>query len=112
MALVLGYDDGFGLDVIALVGRLCHAGHRSVPEIHAESIRRGVVIYVRGVGNCTRTDGQYHLFVAVLVHWPANPVRFGHSQVVGGARVPLPGKPDRISRLVYWIVQRRIVLGG
>jgi hypothetical protein len=41
----------FGLDVIALVGRLRHAEHRSVPEIHAELTRRGVAICVRSVGN-------------------------------------------------------------
>jgi hypothetical protein len=41
----------FGLDVVALVGRLRHAEHRSVPEIHAELARRGVPICVRTVGN-------------------------------------------------------------
>jgi hypothetical protein len=41
----------FGLDVIALVGQLRHAEHRSVPEIHAELIRRGVPICQRSVGN-------------------------------------------------------------
>lgn len=41
----------FGLDVIALVGTLRHAEHRSVPEIHAELVRRGVPICVRSVGN-------------------------------------------------------------
>jgi hypothetical protein len=41
----------FGLDVIAAVGRLRHAEHRSVPEIHAELARRGVAICVRSVGN-------------------------------------------------------------
>jgi hypothetical protein len=41
----------FGLDVIATVGRLRHAEHRSVPEIHAELARRGVPICVRSVGN-------------------------------------------------------------
>ena len=41
----------FGLDVIALVGRLRHAEHRSVPEIHAELVRRGVPICQRSVGN-------------------------------------------------------------
>jgi len=40
-----------GLDVIATVGRLRHAEHRSVPEIHAELSRRGVAICVRSVGN-------------------------------------------------------------
>ena len=42
----------FGLDVIALIGTLRHAGHRSVPEIHAELIRRGVAICVRSVASC------------------------------------------------------------
>ena len=41
----------FGLDVIALVGRLRHAEHRSVPEIHAELVRRGVSICTRSVSN-------------------------------------------------------------
>jgi hypothetical protein len=41
----------FGLDVIALVGRLRHAEHRSAPEIHAELTRRGVPICLRSVGN-------------------------------------------------------------
>src|SRR3954454_18438887 len=41
----------FGLDVIALVGRLRHAEHRSVPEIHAELARRGVPICPRSVTN-------------------------------------------------------------
>jgi hypothetical protein len=41
----------FGLDVIALVGVLRHAEHRSVPEIHAELVRRGVPICARSVGN-------------------------------------------------------------
>src|SRR3954447_6439671 len=41
----------FGLDVIATVGRLRHAEHRSVPEIHAELARRGVPICARSVAN-------------------------------------------------------------
>jgi hypothetical protein len=44
-------ESEFGLDVIALVGRLRHAEHRSVPEIHAELLRRGVPICVRSAGN-------------------------------------------------------------
>ncbi len=41
----------FGLDVIAAVGRLRQAEHRSVPEIHAELVRRGVPICARSVSN-------------------------------------------------------------
>jgi hypothetical protein len=41
----------FGLDVLALVGRLRHAEHRSIPEIHHELARRGVAIALRSVTN-------------------------------------------------------------
>ena len=41
----------FGLDVVATIGRLRHAEHRSLPEIHAELVRRGVPICARSVGN-------------------------------------------------------------
>ncbi|MCA1694339.1 MAG: ISNCY family transposase, partial [Actinobacteria bacterium] len=39
----------FGLDVIALIGPLRHARHRSAPEIHAELTRRGVPLCLRTV---------------------------------------------------------------
>ena len=41
----------FGLDVIALIGSLRHAEHRSIPEIHAELTRRRVDICERTVTN-------------------------------------------------------------
>ena len=41
----------FGLDVIALVGRLRHVEHRSVPEMHRELTRRGVTLAERSVLN-------------------------------------------------------------
>src|SRR3954454_6229470 len=41
----------FGLDVLALVGRLRHVEHRSVPEIHQELTRHGVAIARRSVSN-------------------------------------------------------------
>src|SRR3954447_1242460 len=41
----------FGLDVIATVGRLRYAEHRSIPEIHRELNRRGGVVAVRTVTN-------------------------------------------------------------
>ena len=41
----------FGLDVLALVGRLRHAEHRSSPEIHQELTRRGVAVALRSVSN-------------------------------------------------------------
>jgi hypothetical protein len=41
----------FGLDVMATVGRLRHAEHRSIPEIHRELTRRGLVVAQRTVTN-------------------------------------------------------------
>ncbi len=41
----------FGLDVMALVGQLRHAEHRSIPEIHHELTHRGVVVAQRTVTN-------------------------------------------------------------
>jgi hypothetical protein len=41
----------FGLDVVALVGRLRYAEHRSVPEIHRELTHRGVALAQRTVTN-------------------------------------------------------------
>jgi len=41
----------FGLDVMALVGRLRHAEHRSIPEIHRELTGRGLVVSQRTVTN-------------------------------------------------------------
>src|SRR3984957_20543707 len=41
----------FGLDVLALVGRLRHAEHRSGPEIHCELTRRGIALAEPSVSN-------------------------------------------------------------
>jgi len=41
----------FGLDVMALVGRLRHAEHRSIPEIHKELTGRGLLVAQRTVTN-------------------------------------------------------------
>src|SRR5689334_6920919 len=41
----------FGLDIMALVGRLRYAEHRSIPEIHRELTRRGIVVAQRTVTN-------------------------------------------------------------
>src|SRR5215813_912223 len=41
----------FGLDVMALVGRLRYAEHRSIPEIHRELTRRGLILAERTVTN-------------------------------------------------------------
>jgi hypothetical protein len=49
-ALALPHGE-VGLDVIALVGALRYAQHRSVPEIHQDLQRRGVLVAQRTVSN-------------------------------------------------------------
>src|SRR3954470_10836760 len=49
-ALALPHGE-FGLDVIALVGQLRYREHRSVPEIHQEVGKRGVMLAERTVTN-------------------------------------------------------------
>ena len=41
----------FGFDVMALVGRLRHVEHRSIPEIHRELTHRGLILAERTVTN-------------------------------------------------------------
>ena len=41
----------FGLDIIALIGALRDERHQSVPEIHQELSRRGVIIAERTITN-------------------------------------------------------------
>ena len=48
--LALPYHE-FGLDVMAWVGRLRYAEHRSIPEIHRELTRRGIEVAPRTVTN-------------------------------------------------------------
>jgi hypothetical protein len=54
----------FGLDVIALVGALRHAHHRSVPEIHRELLGRGVAVSERTVTNLLE---RYEELVALRI---------------------------------------------
>ncbi len=57
----------FGLDILALVGALRYAEHRSVPEIHLALGRRGVVLSQRTVSNLLdRYDELRALTVADL----------------------------------------------
>ena len=53
----------FGLDVMALVGQLRHAEHRSIPEIHQELTGRGLVVAQRTVTNLLDRYNE-------LGHWP------------------------------------------
>ena len=77
----------FGLDVIALVGRLRHAEHRSVPEIHRELTRRGVPICARTVTNLL---DRYDELLALAL---ADPERLRPAAAAAGPRGPGHRRP-------------------
>jgi hypothetical protein len=60
-----------GLDVSARVGRLRHAEHRRIPEIHRELSRRGVVLAERTVRNLLDRSDELRALA------PADPQRLG-----------------------------------
>ena len=90
----------FGLDVIALVGRLRYAEHRSIPEIHQELRRRGLAIAERTVTNLL---GRYDELRALHT---ADPDRLrqrlaGQKQVV----LALDGLQPDVGHEVLWILR-------
>ena len=91
----------FGLDVIATVGRLRHAEHRSVPEIHAELVRRGVPICARSVSNLLdRYDELLALALSDterLRRVTTDPAGRGRMRPIGGP--PEPRSPCRVMGL-------------
>lgn len=95
----------FGLDVIALVGRLRHAEHRSVPEIHAELTRRGVAICPRSVGNLL---DRYDELLALSLTDTARVRRL--TGPAGRAILAVDGLQPDVGHEVLWVV--RDVLSG
>ncbi len=95
----------FGLDVIALVGTLRHAEHRSVPEIHAELTRRGVPICPRSVGNLL---DRYDELLALS---SSDAGRLGRITAVAGKVVlAIDGLQPDVGHEVLWVL--RDVLSG
>jgi hypothetical protein len=95
----------FGLDVIALSGRLRHAERRSVPEIHAELVRRGVPICERSVGNLVDRDDE------LLALACADPARLRAAVAsLGRAILAIDGLQPDVGHEVLWVV--REVLSG
>src|SRR3954469_25767419 len=98
-------ESEFGLDVIALVGRLRHAEHRSVPEIHAELARRGVPICVRSVGNLL---DRYDELLALSC---SDRARLGRiTGRAGRGILALDGLPPGVGHEGLWVL--RDVLSG
>jgi hypothetical protein len=90
----------FGLDVLALVGRLRHAEHRSVPEIHRELTRRGVALAPRTVTNLL---DRYDELKALSTADPQRlrPLLRGQKRVV----LALDGLQPDVGHEVLWVLR-------
>jgi len=95
----------FGLDVVALVGRLRYAEHRSVPEIHRHLRGRGLSIAERTVTNLL--DRYDELLAVVLTD-----DRRLRTLLAGQGRVVLAidGLQPDVGHEVLWVI--RDVLSG
>src|SRR5262249_42400437 len=93
-------ESEFGLDVIALIGRLRHAEHRSVPEIHAELVRRGVPVCVRSVGNLL---DRYDELLALSL---ADPRRFREAAAAAGrVALAIDGLQPDVGHEALWVLR-------
>jgi hypothetical protein len=90
----------FGLDVIALVGALRHAHHRSVPEIHRELCGRGVGVSERTVTNLL---DRYEELVALRLSERAGLRERLDEQ--GRAVIAIDGLQPDVGHEVLWVVR-------
>lgn len=95
----------FGLDVIALVGRLRFAECRSVPEIHGDLTRRGVSIAERSVTNLL---ARYEELVALKL--AGHPEWAAPLLAQGAVVLALDGLQPDVGHEVLWVL--RDVLSG
>src|SRR5215203_7291223 len=106
----------FGLDVIALIGALRHAEHRSVPEIHRELSGRDVAVSERTVTNLL--DRYEELVALRLSENSGLREKLGEQ---GRAVVAIDGLQPDVGHEVLWVVREclsgevllaRSLLGG
>ena len=90
----------FGLDVVALVGVLRHRDHRSVPEIHAALLGRGVEIAERSVTNLL---DRYDELLATSLTDARRLRRMLAKQ--GRAILALDGMQPDVGHEVLWVVR-------
>src|ERR671929_895135 len=90
----------FGLDVIALVGALRYAEHRSVPEIHRHLVGRGLAVAERTVTNLL---DRYDELLAVAL----TDDRRLKGLLAGQGRVPLAidGLQPDVGHEVLWVLR-------
>jgi hypothetical protein len=90
----------FGLDVLGLVGRLRHAEHRSVPEIHRELTRRGVAVAARTVSNLLDRHDELRALGA------ADPARLGPLlRDQGRVVLAIDGLQPDVGHEVLWVLR-------
>jgi hypothetical protein len=98
-AIVLPQQE-FGLDLIALVGRLRYVTRASVPEIHAELVRRGVMISERSVTNLL---DRYDELVATAMTDPGHlRARFADQ---GRVVLAIDGLQPEVGHEVLWVIR-------
>src|SRR6201994_566297 len=90
----------FGLDVIALVGRLRHREHRSVPEIHQRLRAREVAIAERSVTNLL---DRYDELLATSLSDSARLRRLLAAQ--GRVILALDGLQPDVGHEVLWVIR-------
>jgi hypothetical protein len=90
----------FGLDVIALVGRLRYAEHRSVPEIRTHLVGRGVSVAERTVTNLLDRYDEL-LAVALADDRRLRKVLAGQGKVILG----IDGLQPDVGHEVLWVVR-------
>jgi hypothetical protein len=90
----------FGLDILALVGALRYAEHRSVPEIHLALERRGVTVSQRTVSNLLdRYDELRALTVADLDR--LGPLLKKNGRVI----LAIDGLQPDVGHEVLWVIR-------
>jgi hypothetical protein len=90
----------FGLDLIALVGMLRFAQHRSVPEIHTALRERGVPIAMRSVTNLVQ---RYEELVSVHL---SDPTRLRTRLAIQGQVIlAIDGLQPDVGHEVLWVVR-------
>ncbi len=90
----------FGLDIIALIGALRYASHKSVPEIHQELRGRGVAIGERTVTNLLH---RYEELVALRL---ADDTRLGDLLAQQGRVIlAIDGLQPDVGHEVLWVLR-------
>ena len=90
----------FGLDVIASVGTLRDAQHRSMPEIHQHMRQRGVVIAPRTVGHLLE---RYDALLRLSLTDTARLQRITQAQ--GRVVLALDGLQPDVGHAVLWVLR-------